>query len=572
MTYRISLLITLILGLFLPFHATANTSNEFIIEYLKPTAEKLSLTDIQKTSEWKTSNDGWIAEHMSEFTFWFGDNPKVVWVKLTQNPTATNVIEAPSVELASSGVSRAKLFFKTGQWQQLDSDQLAARAELGEVSKHFMPSRHLTFNLDRNWTNSPIYIRVEATHKFHLQINIAERNLLLSENLKTETFFFFCYGILFVMAFYNLVIGRYLQDKLYYFYSFTIVITLIYQFFAHGHARLFGHFNWDYVNHGLNFFAMMSAWTAMVFLYYFVNARHYAPRFAKFYRSFLSFFAVSGTLTLVLPTNTSLNIALLIAGPTPLFAMVFALWVWRRGSKAAGIFILAWSFYIFGGFLWVLYWMGLVSLNLSVELPLLVGASLESILLSLALGYRIQLMRKQRSELKQSESYYKTISALDPLTQLANRRAFDKHLDDLNADNQTFSLVLLDIDHFKSFNDNYGHQAGDKVIQSLGEILQHTVRDNDLAARIGGEEFALIILNDNVEVSRTIAERIRVRFAETPYKVNNEVVYCTVSVGIAIIEEGETNEALIKRTDEALYRAKDKGRDQVQISVTALAS
>lgn len=572
MVYRTTLLINLTLGLFFSFQACAASSNEFIIQYLEPTSEELSFNKIQKIHGWETSDDGWIAEHMSEFSFWFGGTPKVVWIKLTNNPEAVAKFDVPSIELASSGVSRANLFYYDQHWQQLSSDQLAQKAKLGDISKHFIPSRHLTFNLDPSWTSSPIYIRIEATHKFHVQINIAERNQLITENLKTEAFFFFCYGILFVMALYNLVIGRYMQDKLYYFYSFTILITLIYQFFAHGHARLFGYFNWDYVNHGLNFFAMMSAWTAMVFLYYFVNARHYAPNFAKFYRSFLSFFVVAGILTLVLPTNTSLNIALLIAGPTPLFAMIFSIWVWRRGSKAAGIFILAWSFYILGGFIWVLYWMGLVSLNLSVELPLLVGASLESILLSLALGYRIQLMQKQRKELKRSERYYKTISALDPLTQLANRRAFDQHLGDLKAEHQVFSLVLLDIDHFKSFNDSYGHQAGDKVIQSLGDILQHTVRDNDLAARIGGEEFALIILNDNIEVSRSIAERIRVRFSETPYKVNDKVVYCTVSMGIAIIEEGESTEALIKRTDEALYRAKDKGRDQVQISVTALAS
>lgn len=557
----------------LPFHIDAAPSSEPTLEFLFPVDNNTKLVDVQNNPNWHESTDGWIKEKFTEYDFWLGETPKVAWLRV--NPTRWPTTENGPylIELASSGVSRADLYFRIdGDWQSLNSDFLLQNAHQDNLKRELILSRFIAFEVNEKWQSAPIYLKVMATHKLHLQVNIAATNKHLSDNLMTEAFFFFCYGILFVMALYNLVIGRYLQDKLYYFYSLAILSTLLYQVFAHGHSRLFVYFNWDQVNHLLNFLVMLSALTASIFLFYFANFKQFTPKLAKYFKVFLYFIGVATLLTLFVSTNAALNIVLISAGSTPMLAMLAALWAWYRGSKTAGVFVLAWSFYILGGFLWLLYWTGIVSLTNWVELPLVAGAALESILLSLALGYRIQLMQKQGHSLKKSETYYKKISALDPMTKLANRRAYDQYLGNLLTDEITFSLVLFDIDHFKSYNDSYGHLAGDKVIIQLGEVLQEAIREDDMAARIGGEEFALVIINKRVSTARNIAERIRIIFSKTAFSFDEQKIYCTVSIGITIVEKNDNIERLVERADQALYRAKEKGRNQTQMSVQTLDS
>jgi two-component system, sensor histidine kinase LadS len=549
-------------------HAVGNHDDSITLEYLFPVSENSQLYEVQNRLDWKESKDGWLKEHFSEMDFWFGLTPKVAWLRIDLSHLAESKTSDYLIELASSGLSRADIYFKVnGEWQSKRSDELMKNIHSGIYQQDLILSRFITFSINASWDPSTIYLRTVATHKFHLQVNIASKNEHASNALITESFFFFCYGILFVMAVYNLVIGRYLQIKLYYFYSLTISVTLLYQVFAHGHARLYAYFNWDQVNHWLNFLAMSSAWTALIFLYHFANIKQFAPKLAKYFQMFLVIFGVAALATIFVSTNNALNIALITAGPAPVFAMCAALWAWYRGSKTAAVFMLAWSFYILGGLLWVLYWLGATSLSNMVELPLVAGAALESILLSLALGYRIQLIQEKGVSLRRSQKYYKKISALDPMTKLANRGAFDKHIKRLLEERVVFNLVLLDIDHFKIFNDTYGHLAGDKVIKSLADILKAAIREEDMAARVGGEEFAVVIRHENIDTARKIAERMRVRFSETLFSFEEKSITATVSVGIALAESSDTLESVVERADKALYRAKDKGRNQTQISV-----
>jgi two-component system, sensor histidine kinase LadS len=553
--------------------AAANPDTRVSLEYLFPVDADRQLNDVQSNTNWRESKDGWIKEDFSNINFWFGETPKIAWLKVDLSNMSASDASKYLIELASSGLSHADIYFQMdGEWTSLNSDELMRNHHQGLRHQGLIVSRFITFSVNEQWNLSAIYLRTVATHKFQLQVNLVSKEQHAIDAMITQAFFFFCYGILFVMAVYNLVIGRYLQNKLYYFYSLTISVTLLYQVFAHGHGRFFGYFNWDQVNQVLNFLAMSSAWTALIFLFYFVNLKQYAPKLAKYFQAVLIAFGFATLITFFLPANAGLNIALITAGPTPIFAMTAALWAWYRGSKSAAIFMFAWAFYILGGVLWVFYWMGAMSLNNSVEYPLVAGAALESILLSLALGYRIQLMQEKGASLKKSEKYYRKISALDPMTKLANRRAFDKHIKSLLREKIAFNLVLLDIDHFKTFNDSHGHLAGDLVIKSLAEILKAAIRSEDMAARVGGEEFALVIRHDNIITARNIAERMRIRFSETPFTFDEQTLYSSVSVGIAVVETSDTLESIVERADKALYRAKDKGRNQTQMSVSAVAS
>jgi diguanylate cyclase (GGDEF)-like protein len=135
----------------------------------------------------------------------------------------------------------------------------------------------------------------------------------------------------------------------------------------------------------------------------------------------------------------------------------------------------------------------------------------------------------------------------------------------LRAAGHHLSMVLLDIDHFKKFNDRYGHQAGDAVLKGVAAALKGAVRSFDIAARYGGEEFAVILPETTEEAAREVAERIRRSVSMYPFATEDgKAVRVTVSVGVATApENGSTPAALIKQADAALYHSKEDGRNRV---------
>lgn len=145
----------------------------------------------------------------------------------------------------------------------------------------------------------------------------------------------------------------------------------------------------------------------------------------------------------------------------------------------------------------------------------------------------------------------------DVLTGLRNRRYFCAKLPELTS-KAPVSLILMDIDNFKSINDTYGHIAGDQVLQQFAGILQSNTRKTDIIARIGGEEFAIILPQTDVKKAFKIANRIRTAVENHLFSYENITCKITVSVGIASIKKGTSVDQFLKITDEALYKAKEK--------------
>ncbi len=158
----------------------------------------------------------------------------------------------------------------------------------------------------------------------------------------------------------------------------------------------------------------------------------------------------------------------------------------------------------------------------------------------------------------------------DKLTGISNRAGFDKALStaivEARDENDPMTLVMCDIDHFKSFNDNYGHQVGDQVLRLVGEALAETARTSDWACRYGGEEFAMILPNTVMEDALKLSNHIRetVKSRELVKKSTGENLgRVTMSLGVAQFEMGDTPQTMIARADAALYEAKEQGRNCV---------
>jgi len=172
--------------------------------------------------------------------------------------------------------------------------------------------------------------------------------------------------------------------------------------------------------------------------------------------------------------------------------------------------------------------------------------------------------------LMEHQSKLEELSVRDGLTGLYNRREFDKRLQEemqrSRRYNHPFCLVLLDLDHFKDINDRYGHQAGDEVLIAVGDLVQLIVRPVDVVCRYGGEELVVILSETNEKGALIVAERIRRTVAESMTATPaGDAIQVTVSIGLAAFpHDGDTPAQLIKAADEALYAAKQEGRNLVR--------
>jgi diguanylate cyclase (GGDEF)-like protein len=165
---------------------------------------------------------------------------------------------------------------------------------------------------------------------------------------------------------------------------------------------------------------------------------------------------------------------------------------------------------------------------------------------------------------------HKNAAKLDPLTGLPNRRAFLQDAEQLRlmqiARGHPIAVLMIDLDHFKSINDRYGHSIGDRVLQVFSNTACAHLRSFDLIGRLGGEEFAIVIADGNRDNAVAVAERIRSEFAAAAAVVDGHPVAATLSIGIALIRQSAEAASLLGDADKALYRAKDCGRNRVELA------
>jgi diguanylate cyclase (GGDEF)-like protein len=196
-----------------------------------------------------------------------------------------------------------------------------------------------------------------------------------------------------------------------------------------------------------------------------------------------------------------------------------------------------------------------------------VAASLRSIR---TLDYFFGRTYRLAHELKKEKARAEELARTDFLTGLANRRAFyeqgERELSRLEHGARAAALVMLDIDHFKSINDRHGHAGGDAVIRSVADVIRANLRAADIAGRLGGEEFALLLPDTAIDAARAAAERIRVATQMLVVEHEDHDIRFTISVGVATLSADATLDQWIARADGALYAAKQGGRNCVAVA------
>jgi diguanylate cyclase (GGDEF)-like protein len=227
-----------------------------------------------------------------------------------------------------------------------------------------------------------------------------------------------------------------------------------------------------------------------------------------------------------------------------------------------------------GAFLSI-FWIGLQSLTERLKMHLY--SSFTDFLIEITLSLIVYLFILFSFNYFVVKSYgrekeLEKLTVIDPLTEAYNRRSFDEYMNKLVPKalktNRPLLLIIADIDHFKGVNDTYGHVYGDEVLKVIAAIIKKNIRVSDQLFRTGGEEFAILLPETEIQDGRAICERLRTFVQHTSFINNNEKVPITISLGLAKYE-GETVEGFMDKTDQALYKAKRTGRNKVVIQLSS---
>ena len=187
--------------------------------------------------------------------------------------------------------------------------------------------------------------------------------------------------------------------------------------------------------------------------------------------------------------------------------------------------------------------------------------------------YRLKLdeanlkLKDQKRELEKLQSDV----GIDFLTRIPNRRSFESRITDeigrTKRYDTKFSLVILDVDHFKSVNDVYGHLAGDRILRAIAHIMNDQKRETDFLARYGGEEFTILLPETSADEAAIMADKIRKKVSASKFRFEKKVIGVNISAGVGeVMPKGDTADNIFKRVDAALYRAKENGRNRIEMA------
>jgi diguanylate cyclase (GGDEF)-like protein len=320
--------------------------------------------------------------------------------------------------------------------------------------------------------------------------------------------------------------------------------------------------------------------------------------------AFIAFFVLLGLASFWLPYRVSTPIASRMVILGVLWVAVVSIVSLHRGYTPARLFLLAWATFLIGTLMVALLAFGALPHNFATEYGVQIGSAVEMLLLSIALGYRYASLRNENERIvgeanvrlerqvaERTQALTRTLAQLedahgrlressrrDSLTGLYTRshfrEAFERRLEELQATERPTTLLMIDLDHFKSINDQYGHLVGDDCLRWAARCIGNTLRPyHALLARFGGEEFIVALPGLDLDEAVGVAERVREALGRSPCESRGRLIPLSASIGVHQLlpadDLASSIDAALQAADEALYSAKAGGRDQVRTSVPA---
>lgn len=547
------------------------------------------------------------------------------WVDTDQSATLTSLPPADSPEWQSNpqgkinfGSTRAAFWLRISftDLQQLQETTYLRLdyPHLDEVDLHLLsddgilqtvqtgdtrpfanrPVRHRTLllPLPRNEAGPvAVVIRVATQGPMQLPLDLITRSALDAEEKPLHIWFGVYFGVMAIMLLYNGVIFMFVRDTSYLLYMLYIVATAALQFTLYGFSF---EYLWPDAGNANNVMILLLTgimpFTAIAFVWRFIDLTRIGDRY-DILLGILILVGFSGVLVgaFVMPYMTTLKLAHTLSFLAVTLGFYLGVKYWIKGVKAARIFALAWFVYLVFIVYYLLGITGAIQPDAISIHALEIGSALEVALLSLAFADRLNTEKEWRlkTQLKLNEELDRLVHArtlaleqanlklqeinnTDGLTGLSNRRHFDEvfaiEFQRAFREKSCLALMMIDVDHFKSINDRFGHPFGDACLQQVAQLISAAIRrPPDLAARYGGEEFVVLLPGTDLQGALHVAESLRSRIEQTIVQDQGQQTHITASLGVmaAIPDKRDAAEFFLQRADERLYQAKRAGRNRV---------
>ena len=402
------------------------------------------------------------------------------------------------------------------------------------------------------------------------------------------------------MLLFNLFIWLTVKDRRYFYYLIYILCRASFQWTLTGLSFQYLWPETPFLNqYGIIFTSILMAISAVVFIQKFLGLSYSTTKYDQIWiNTLIGSFILIALSSAVVSYHFALKMLLIGASLMVLTGFYIGVKYWLKGVRSARFFALAWFSYLFFVVLYLLDSLQVINSSILTEYYLAIGSLVELSLLSIAFADKLNsekalrvkaqnelldiqikmnldldtLVKNRTTELEEANIQLKALSVTDGLTQLKNRYYFDqvfkKEFKRAARENWPFSIIMIDIDHFKKINDEHGHLFGDYCLSKSASLIQSIIhRPSDTVARYGGEEIAILLPNTSLDGAIKLADKIREHFRETEFSDSGVSKFLTVSLGVSSGTPTPESEArainLLETADQCLYKAKENGRDQV---------
>ena len=540
------------------------------------TSASLSFKQIKEIKEF-TAHSNRISTGYSKSFFWFKFNIK----------NATDSSISYFIQFTESDIHELDLYIVSATGESTKYEQGIAYFTENRVNELKKPKFQIDLSSGESKT---VYFRLFGIYSIYTALYVLDEKSLDSYVLKHDALYSFYFGSIFALLLSNLFFYFFSRKKSYLYYVLYVSLFLSWQL----QINAFPPFNTYSSSSSFYYFTGCLIPICFVFLILFsrtlLETKALTPKIDKVIKYFAYFFILLALSSVFFLHQSFIIINGLTSILVPLLLYVGFKSYWA-GNKVALFFIVAQISFLSMTTLFSLMAEGYLEYTLLNRHAIAVGSFIEIILFSLALAYSIRILQHEKlviiyqsnieldekvkertKELEQSKEQLKELANRDPMTNLYNRRFLYEISNELirvaKRESSPLSIIVFDIDKFKSINDSYGHSVGDEVIKIFAKLLQQT-RECDVAARVGGEEFILLLPNTDKKGAYEIASQIREEIEKHKVQLeSSRSFYFTVSGGVStlLLEKDNDIDQVLNRADKALYNAKNGGRNKIILS------